>query len=137
MTIAAASPVYSDSTPITLSTPSDTLTSTRSFSLSHTLAANVDQNQAKESLGREQADLEVVQQGDHDKEVYFPDTAEKEVRTVEARPHHDDEESGREKRETIYGLRKWTFRTIVLIACLLVLGIALGVGLGLGLKKNG
>lgn len=137
ITVAGASPVYSDSTPLTIPTPSDTLISTRSFSFSNTLpTAYVDQNQAKESLGREQADLEVAAPGNFDKEVYFPDSTEKEVPTVEARSHYEDEESRREERETIHGLRKRTFWIIVLIVCLLIVGIALGVGLGLGLRKK-
>jgi hypothetical protein len=98
--------------------------------------AYVDQTQAKESLGREQADLEVATAGNYDKEVYFPDNAEKEVPTVETRSHIDEESSRREERETVRGLRKRTFWVIVLIVCLLVLGIALGVGLGVGLKRK-
>ena len=137
VTITNASPVYLESTPITLPTPSDTLVSTRSFSFSHTLpTAYVDQNQAKESIGREQADLEVVKPGNFDKEVYLPDNTEKEVPFVETRSHYEEEEPQRQVKETVYGLRKKTFWIVILIACLLLLGIALGVGLGVGLKKN-
>jgi hypothetical protein len=92
---------------------------------------HVDQDQAKESLGREQADLEVVQSGNYDKEVYFLDCTEKEV----PKGSHN-EAPRREEEKTVHRLRKRTFWVIVLIACLLVLGIALGVGLGVGLKKH-
>jgi hypothetical protein len=129
------SPVYSDSTPITIDTPSDTLISTRSFSFTHTLpGAYIDQNQAKESLGREQADLEVVKPGNYDKEVCFPDYTEKEV-PAETRSHLDGEARS-EQRETNHGFRKRKFWLIVLAVCFLISGIALGVGLGVGLKKH-
>lgn len=123
------SPVYSDSTPTT------TLISSRplspAFSFTNTLPGGHEGQQAGlESLGREQADLEVTPGGNFDKEVYFP--VEKEVVTDGKSEIKEPER----KKVLLCGLPKKLCLVLAAIGLLVALGLALGLGLGLGLKHK-
>lgn len=75
-----------------------------------------------------QAGLEVNPESNYNKEAYRPDPALGAPEAVVA---------GDEKRERRFcGLRKRMFILLLVVAAIIILGIALGVGLGVGLNNN-